>query len=680
MDHTSNKDNVISSLIVDTLLANGFNVVRSNIGPNAMYSNMVHVYNRNIDNAILFHLFNGVDPSNIREVAVNGNDNRGRIVRSRGNDVVLAWFYDSADPVHENGSCYKSVRASETGSRLDYPKVYMDENDIYSICTSSDGGRHVQDADYLGDKTVEEFMKLFKTDTRIRNFTEITASITNIDYGLVDINGTVYSNNTPVSGEISISNDDGSILASNVKVIDGTYNTTVKFRESGEYFITVFFVENELYSESQTFLDVKVSVRPMSFDVNQMGYNMGYTNVTASLINVTNDEGISGYNVLFETENGSKYIIKTDKNGLATLNYNYTYNQTIKVTLLDENNQTYDSANIDVKVVKNPVIVTVNPVVGVIGENIHLVAQITDMHSNRVNGGNLVFKLNGKTLRSDKRFDSSSEALKFSVHNGTVYYTIKADLYLRNAKNLTASYSGNALYEENKSDTVTAQIKKRFAQIELTVTPEHVNHYDNLTINIKVNDKTTNNTDYITNSSYVMIKINNRTITDSRGKVLKFYLDENNTVCYNYTIASGTGGINNEGFRRYYFVSVVFSSDNYYPDTRNSTNFTIERSNILIDISDVVIKDGYMNISANITDYKGNYVIGTNKVLIKINGVSYINATTKKAVYYEVHDGIIELRNIMIPEDVHVKRIMLVTGERQAYYENRAETFDIKYV
>lgn len=161
MDHTNAKDEEIFNTVIDRLESEGFNVVKAEIGPNKMSQNTHYLYEHNISDAIVFHLFNGVDPSTIRELAVEGNDNRGKVVRQRGNDVVLAWFYDSVDCVNENASGTKYVYGSETGAGLENPRQYMEENNITAICTSSDMGKHKQDADYTGQKTVEEFIKLF---------------------------------------------------------------------------------------------------------------------------------------------------------------------------------------------------------------------------------------------------------------------------------------------------------------------------------------------------------------------------------------------------------------------------------------------------------------------------------------------------------------------------------------
>ena len=162
MDHVNADDEKIRDTIVNKLKENGFNVVKAEIGPNQMSQNTHELYEKNITNAVIFHLFNGVDPSTIRELASDGDDNRGKVVRSNGNDVVLVWFYDSADPVSSDGSAYGYVPGSETGSSLENPGQYMIDNDIVGICTSSDMGNHNESADYTGEKTAEDFMKLFK--------------------------------------------------------------------------------------------------------------------------------------------------------------------------------------------------------------------------------------------------------------------------------------------------------------------------------------------------------------------------------------------------------------------------------------------------------------------------------------------------------------------------------------
>lgn len=178
MDHTSGKDRTICNNIVNKLKNAGLKVVRSRIGPNEMYQNMESIYWSGKTDAIIFNLFNGVDPSSIREVARNGNDNKGREVNRRGNNIVLGWFYNSCDPVHENGRCYKSVRGSESGGRLNNPGQYMKDNNIIGICCSSDERTKMANADYTGDKIANEFIKLFGESTEEETTEETAEAVT----------------------------------------------------------------------------------------------------------------------------------------------------------------------------------------------------------------------------------------------------------------------------------------------------------------------------------------------------------------------------------------------------------------------------------------------------------------------------------------------------------------------
>ena len=322
--------------------------------------------------------------------------------------------------------------------------------------------------------------------------------------------------------------------------------------------------------------------------------------------------------------------------------------------------------------------ITVSPVKGVIGETITLHASLTDLDGNKISGGNLAFKLNGKTLRSDGRFDSNASTMKFSVKNGTVTYTIKADLYLRNAKNLTASYSGTNTYTQENSDSVTAQIQKRYAQVTVTTTPKIGKQYDTIKFTIKATDTTKNgkNNTLISTNTKVMLKVNGVTLKDSKGKPVYVNLDKNAQSTYNYIIPAGTGGITAKKVARNYSVTAIFVGENYYPGAKNSTYFNVERSPTTVSVSEVKVNSkNVLSVKATLKDYKGNSLIGTNKVTIKINGKGYTK--NGKAVYWSVKNGKIDLSGIQIDPKTTIKRVLVVTGERQAYLEGRAETSNI---
>ena len=307
-----------------------------------------------------------------------------------------------------------------------------------------------------------------------------------------------------------------------------------------------------------------------------------------------------------------------------------------------------------------------------VGENITLRAYITDEYGQKVNGGNLVFKLNGRTLRMDDRFDTDiPEVHKFSVENGIVEYTISADLYLRHGKNISASYSGSSLYESAKSNVAIASIQLRNATINVTTITVAKQH-ENITFTAKISDLN-NNSSLLDENAFVIFKVNDVTLKDENGNVIRIPV-VNGTAQYTYNVGvkSATDkDLNNIN----YSVTAIYDSPYYYPTVRNTTVFNVEKSPVNINISEVVVNDTTLHIKANLTDYLGYNLQGNNKVCVKINGVTYKQYNITR--YYNITDGLLDIDDICV-EDIHVKSVEVVTGERQAYLGARVMTEEIK--
>ena len=269
--------------------------------------------------------------------------------------------------------------------------------------------------------------------------------------------------------------------------------------------------------------------------------------------------------------------------------------------------------------------------------------------------------------------------MKLSVKDGKVSITLKADLYLRNAKNLTASYSGNYKYVETNSPTVEAQIQKRYANLTVIVTPT-LKQYDTIKFTATVRDTTKNgkNTTLINKDTKVMFKVNGVTLKDKDGKTLYVPVNANKQATYNYVIPAGTGGITASKKVRDYKVDAIFVGDNYYPGARNNSKFNVERSATYVNIAQArVTSSNVLSVKVTLKDFKGNNLIGTNKVTVKINGKSYIDPKNGKPKYWSVKNGVVDLTGIQIDSQTTIKRVMVVTGERQAYLEGRNETTNI---
>lgn len=175
-----------------------------------------------------------------------------------------------------------------------------------------------------------------------------------------------------------------------------------------------------------------------------------------------------------------------------------------------------------------------------------------------------------------------------------------------------------------------------------------------------------------------MFKVNGVTLKDAKGQTIYIPVGKDLKASHKYTIPAGTGGITADKKARDYKVEAIFVGDNYYPGARNSSKFNVERSATYVNINEAKVTPGNtLSVKATLKDYKGNNLIGTNKVTIKINGKSYIDPKNGKPKYWSVKNGEVNLNGITVDPKTTIKRVMIVTGERQAYLEGRTETTKI---
>ena len=186
MDNTSNKNYTIYNTILKKLRDNGItNLYTFDVGPNYLYGAMKTVYNKGLTNAIIVYVANGIDPTNIKELGLPdqgdgkeyGNDNRGRTTRARGNDAVIALFYDACDPTRPSGTCYKKIATRNPHNDItdggywpknEKPIDYLKRNKIYMVNRSSNEHNKNNSSfdydsikDYTGEKIGQAIADLF---------------------------------------------------------------------------------------------------------------------------------------------------------------------------------------------------------------------------------------------------------------------------------------------------------------------------------------------------------------------------------------------------------------------------------------------------------------------------------------------------------------------------------------
>ena len=585
----------------------------------------------------------------------------------------------------------KGTLKDEFGNIMANTKVVLTVNNQMVSLVTDEFGHYTYDyiTNVLG---TNEVYVIYEGNNSHDYSTNVTSFNVRKISSIIDVNKIstiVIGNNVTVNG--TLKDEFGNKLVNttiSLNINDKTVNVTTD--NNGNYKYT--FQTNKIevntidvsYSGNDSYLSANTRV---AFDVRKILTDVDINNISDVKINsnvVINGTLYDEYgNVMKNTPikliiNNQTYNITTDNNG----NYKYTYkvnslNNTVEVVYLGNNTHdaSYDITLFTANKLKTTV--TVYPVSGIIGENITLIAKITDEYGNLVNGGNLVFKLNGKTLREDGSFNSTANPLKLKVENGFVRYNLHLDMYLRNIKNVTASYSGSYIYESARAQEATVIVGKRMTQLNVTTSTTTVKQNTNITFTVKIADITPNAENRTINTGRVIFKINGKTIKDDDGNIV-FSDIINNTATYTYHIPQGMASVDKNNTLRNYTVEAVYA-DKIYQETKNTTVFHVEKSDISIDINNVSVSktDKTMNVTAKILDYQGNFVVGTNKICLKVNGVT-LKDENNQTIYYTINNGVIDLKNIIIPVK-NVNNITIVTGDRQAY-NSGCNTTDVIFI
>jgi hypothetical protein len=555
--------------------------------------------------------------------------------------------------------------------------VQTDKNGNYNVDFPSTAvGKEIITAVYEGNETYNG-ADTFSTVNIVKKDATITVD---------DIDEPKAYNPLNVSG--SIKDGDGNGVAGIPVIVtvngkeypattdsDGNYEVEADNIEEGENTVSVTS-GNDVYAIEPVTSKFNADLKDAKASISDVPDAKMGDNVTISG-KIVDEKGNPVQNVKVSVKvNDKVYNVTTDKDGKYKLENPEIVVGSNNVTVKAEDDKyKATTSKASFNVTKHTSKLIVDSVIGTIGEDITLVARVVDEKGNPVSGGNLVFKLNGKTLKVDGRFDSDAAPLKLKVVDGIVKYTMKADSYLRAGKNITASYSGSYMYESAKGNVAEANIRKRTAQVKVTVTPTRAKQDSQIVLTATLKDVSPNATNKtcITTGGDVIFKVNGVTIKDVKGNVKR--INATSTVVnYAYTVPTGMGGMDANGIKNY-TVEAVYNNSMFYPNARNSSSFYVQRSIVVINFIKTTVKNNVLSIKANFTDYENKYLIGDNKVCVKINGKTYQeNGKTK---YFTVTNGKVNLSGIKLASGTKVKSVTLVTGEREAYEGARATTENI---
>lgn len=560
----------------------------------------------------------------------------------------------------------KLTKNTNTNGQITYP------------ITVEEGSKKVYKATYAGNKNVTSITKTL-TVTKPKAKTPVTynVTVTNKIYGddvvvftLIDTKTNKTISNAPLKIK----------LAS--KTVNATTNnkgqvTLKKNMNVGTNNVTLTYKGNTKYENRTTKVQIKIDKRPSTID---SSINVGTTlGLNLTLSDAITHKAIPNAKIVLKHPK-TNVTLTTDKNGKIHQDIKLPAGRA-EISLRYAGNKIYAASNvkpINITILgptKTETTTTLNKVTGTVGEKVTITANVKDNKGKNVNSGTVIFKLNGKTLKTDNVFGSKQATKKVTVKNGKASVTLTATKTLRDSKNLTATYNGNDNYDKSTSKAIKPQIQLRKANLAVTTTPKTQKQYGILTFKVKVTDtmkaKIADN-----NNSYVIFKINGKTLTDSNSKTVKVKV-VNQTATYKYKVPKGTNGLTANNTIKNYVLTAVFYNPDYY-SSKNTTIYHVNRSSTKFNITTVQYtnKTRKLVIKGNIKDYKNYNVVGDTKINIKINGKSITR--NNQTVSYTVKSGKINL-SIDVPSTIKtINNVTLTSGNRLAYTKTSIVLKNIK--
>ncbi|RAP50546.1 MAG: hypothetical protein BZ136_01155 [Methanosphaera sp. rholeuAM74] len=554
----------------------------------------------------------------------------------------------------------------------DYPTSTQPNKSYLSL----NGKKWIDTYDYTTEGISASPIKVYtrsvpktKTSTKIANDTlSMTTTLTNSD----NVSKITYKiNNKTVKTNTNISDITTTIY--NISTLsNGKYNLT-----TDTYYDNLIITHYTSFTVTDN--NMTITVKSLNTTVNTpTTLNVTIKNNKANIVN----DGI----IVMQYQNNTIITEAKVRNSQALLNFTFDTVATYTLTIKYMNSTIYPESQTSTTITVNKLNTTntIKTVISIIGEKLQLTANITDSNKKAVTNGYVIFKLNGITIKDNGKLTGSSNPLKIYVKNGIAQANLTADLDMRHAQNMTSVYSGSKTYQESRSNNAKAQILLRNASIVVTSNVKIIKQGQYLTLTAKVYDITSGkrSTKIINHTEqFVYFKVNGITLKNPNGTALQVKV-VNGTATIKYYVPIGLSGVTDgKTFNiKNHTILAGFANPNYYPTAINTSTFQVERSNITINFNKVTVnnKTHKITINATIKDYLGNYVIGPNKICIKINGITL--KTNNKTRYFTVTNGIINIKDLSIPSYNAYTKVEIVTQDRLSYKSGRNSTTKISLI
>ncbi|WP_323737576.1 hypothetical protein PXD04_11060 (plasmid) [Methanosphaera sp. ISO3-F5] len=432
--------------------------------------------------------------------------------------------------------------------------------------------------------------------------TYIKYEIINNSEGNVQINITVMdpTNNMPVEDAlIEISGD------INRNISNGLMTDTTLTK--GKYTIKAEFNETEYYKSSETTINLNIEedkdkiITELKEQIN---------NLTSQNQNITNQLTEANQKINNLTNANKELTQKLEETNKAINELNNTIQDLTKQ--LKNKNDEIEKLNTIIRELTKPPVntkITINTIESSVGSITKITANIKDANNNIVNGGRVVFKVNGKTLKDEK-----GNIIYADVSKGVASINYKVQsVWMKNTTYVEAVYTGSEKYTSSRANkTGILNISKGKATITLDKKSITAKAGQTITLRAKVLDS---NGDRVNNDK-VVFKINGKTLKDAKGKALYAKVIDGEAVL-DYTIPSDYSA-------KTYTITAVFGG-NYYQRTETNGSIKLEKKAVFITPDSVTTKNKKTTVKATIRDETGKLLVSTTKLALKVNGKTLLN-------------------------------------------------------
>ena len=385
------------------------------------------------------------------------------------------------------------------------------------------------------------------------------------------INNTINSQN---NAGIIIDGETNDIVRYNtVKSLNNTYAVTVTGNNSQ-------VTDNSLVAKELSGDNSVLATGENNTIKDNTGKNIEYVNINvdsaiigtvntpiAVVVNVTTTDGSKvGEGFVRLTDNKGNIIAgATVVDGSATIYTTFTTARARNIQVDYVGTDTYAPQTATTMIIVNKasgkdMLFTLNPVTAKINDTISISATLTNINGTAINGGVVIFKVNGRTLR-----DNDGNIIYAKVVDGVAMIDnfIVPKGWAKSSITFTAKYGGNNEYSPIMTNA-TMNITKSVAKVEITSNTNVVAGKP-ATFSVKVTSD-----DKPVNGGTVIFKINGKTLRDTDGNIIQANVVDG-VATINYTIPQ------NMAAKEYNFTC-VFGNSLYERSDVNSTLTVVEEN------------------------------------------------------------------------------------------------------